>query len=409
MRQSGLHDCSVTLAEEQLLRLVRLNWDASAWPPPSSDQDVDWTTIVQKALDHGVAGFLCRSLCSLPPGAVPEDIVDAAHAFLENEEAQGVVRVTQMFDVLDVLKASNVPALPFKGPMLGLLAHADTAIRPSRDIDVLVRREDMGPAVAALSQLGYRLEDSFSPRITEACYESYGQDVLLAEGRFTVEPHWAFTSRALSVDLDLDGLWSRATKVSLAGRDVPTLSLEDTLLTACLHGSKEKWWRLLWIADVAAFIHRQPALDWSVLMERADACGMRRMFLLGLALAKNLFLTHLPTTLSLAIERDRKCLQLVQESKSYLFTPGRDVGSVHHLSRYHWNARERVRDRVRYFWRTISTPQFIHYRMIRLPETLVSGYVPVKLIHDYVLLPLWQLGKGPWRRQVQPSTTDVAE
>ena len=53
-----------------------------------------------------------------------------------------------------------------------------------------------------------------------------------------------------------------------------------------------------------------------------------------------------------------------------------------------------VGDRVRYVWRTITTPQAVHYRMIALPDALTFGYVAVKLVHDFLLLPLWLQERG---------------
>ena len=259
-----------------------------------------------------------------------------------------------------------------------------------------------------MSRLGYRIGENLSPRIMAACFESYGQDVLFADGRVPVEPHWAFSPRALRVDLNMDGLWERATPLDIAERPILTLSPEDTLLVACLHGSKEKWWRLLWVADIAALIQRQSTLDWPILIERAEASGMRRMLLLGLALARDLFSSPLPSSISSAIEQDPTCASLLEQSKRYLFSPGADVGSVHQVSRYHLKLRERVGDRIRYAWRTVTTPQFKHYRMVKLPDALLFGYLPVKLIHDYLLFPLWTFGKGRWWRRTRDTVSDAA-
>jgi hypothetical protein len=376
--------------------------------PARIARDADWTAVVQTALRHGVAGLLCRSLCRLSPEEVPSDIVDAASVHLANADTQGTALVTQLFEILDVLAADGVPALPFKGPVLGMLAHASATIRPSRDIDVLIHREDMGRAIAALRRLNYRLGESFPPRIMAAYWERYGQIILFADARTPVEPHWTFSPASLAVDLDMQGIWDRARPVDLAGRSVLALSPEDTLLTACLHGSKEKWWRLLWVADVAAFIQRHPALDWNALMERARIAGVLRMFLLGPALAQDLFSSPLPLVVSNAIKGDAACQRLVEESRTYLFDPSADVGSVNRVSRYHLNSRERSADRVRYVWRTMTMPGVDHYGMIKLPDSLFAGYVAIKLIHDYVLLPIWKVGKGRWWRRTRNSIPDVA-
>ena len=151
--------------------------------------------------------------------------------------------------------------------------------------------------------LGYRPDEDLSPRALAAYYDYNGQTPLSCEERTPVDLHCAFAPKALDVNLDMNGLWNRACPTDVAGRSVLSLSPEDTLLIACLHGCKDKWWRLLWVADVAAFVHRHPKLDWTALMDRAKSAGVRRMLLLGLALARDLFSSSLPVAVSSAIER----------------------------------------------------------------------------------------------------------
>ena len=382
-----------------LVQLLRRDWDADAPAPPTAT--LDWTELVRKALHHGVAGLLCRALLALPDADVPEDIREAARLHLENVDAEGAERVRQTFDVLDTLAADDIAALPFKGVTLAAMAHASPNLRPSRDIDVLVHEDDMARSVASLAKLGYRPRDVFSARIMRASHASYGQDILFARGRLPVEPHWAFAPGSYAVDLDLEGLWRRMIALPIAGRTVRALSPEDTLLVACLHGAKEKWWRLLWVADVAALVHRHPALDWSAIAQRAAEAGMLRILRLGLGLARALFSIRLPEDLAEALERDEACGRLIDECRRRIFDASGNPGSLFHVARFHWSARERMRDRVRYAWRTVTTPRDIHYRMIALPDALVFGYVPLKLVHDYLLLPLWRLGKGRGARRTR--------
>lgn len=38
-------------------------------------------------------------------------------------------------------------------------------------------------------------------------------------------------------------------------------------------------------------------------------------------------------------------------------------------------------------------PRLEHVRLLRLPPALSKGYVLVRIVHDYLLLPLWLLAK----------------
>ena len=381
----------------RLVQLLRSDWEPHVPVPAMSAPD--WTDVIRKALHHGVAGLLCRTLPRLSDADIPSDMLDAAQTFRVRAEAEGAKRVAQTSDVLEALAAEGIPALPFKGVALAMLAHADPVVRPSNDIDVLVQREHMARAVACLGALGYREGETFSARIMTACYATYGQEILFADGRLPVEPHWTFAPSPFAVELDLEGMWRRAIAIDLAGRRTRTLSVEDTLLVACLHGAKEKWWRLLWVADIAALVHRHPTLDWAAVTQRASQAGMVRILRLGLGLAIALFSTRLPGDLTRAIERDSATQRLVEASKRRLASDANGPEAIFRVSRYHWDARERIRDRVRYVWRTITTPHCTHYRLVTLPDALAFGYVPIKIVHDYLLLPLWRGGKGRlWRR-----------
>ena len=391
-------------ATPALAQLLRRHWDPSA--PVPCIRPVDWTPLVRQALHHGAGGLLCRALQTLPDELVPIEIREAAGVYLEHADAEGRRRVAETIEVLDVLETDGIPALAFKGVALAVLAHRDPLLRPGKDIDVLVRREDMRRSVQSLAKLGYRLAESLSARIEESCFDTYGQDTLFAKGRLPVEPHWTFTPRTLCVDFDLDALWRNAIAIDMGGRTTRTLSIEDTVLVACLHGAKEKWWRLLWVADLAALVHRHPQLDWNAVVDRASRAGILRIVHIGLGLARELFSLPLPAHLLSAIDQDAKCRALIEESRQRVLAENDGPEPPMRVSRFHWHARERLRDRLRYVIRTVTTPQFVHYRMVALPDPLVFGYVPLKLVHDYLLLPLWRTGKRKlWARSRANLTT----
>lgn len=398
-------DPSLSSTQRLLLQLVRAAWD----PPEqvaSGDAvpDADWTEAVRLALDHGTAGLLCRGLQRLSDEAIPAGMAEAAGTYLAEAETQGRARIANLFTILDMLAGAGIGALAYKGPALATLAYDCPWIRPSRDLDVIVARSDMKPAIAALARLGYRSEhDDLSPRVTTALHDYAGQDILFAEGRMPVEPHCAFTPAALAVRIDMEGIRARARTIVIDDREIATLGVEDTILTACLHIWKSRRWRLLCIADVAALLHCHPGVDWDALAMRARDAGLRRVLHLGLALAHDLFEAPLPDRVARAVAAERSGDWLLRESMARLFVP-----SHKHLSRYHLLSRERGADRLRYLWRTVTTPNITHFRMLRLPGVLFGGYFALKLARDYVARPLWHLTGGPGRRARVKSTDTAA-
>ena len=59
---------------------------------------------------------------------------------------------------------------------------------------------------------------------------------------------------------------------------------------------------------------------------------------------------------------------------------------------------DRRSDRVAYWWRTVSTPRLEHLALADFPLIPFFAYVPVRLLHDYVAVPIWGFGKRSQRR-----------
>ena len=103
---------------------------------------------------------------------------------------------------------------------------------------------------------------------------------------------------------DLDEFSSRGVTVNLGGHDVRTFSPEDALLAICVHGSKDFWARLSWIADVSELIQSNPGLDWKAISARAEALQVQRMLHVGLILAARVLDATLPEEIAGQVKAD---------------------------------------------------------------------------------------------------------
>jgi hypothetical protein len=367
---------------------------------------IDWTYLTRQALDHAVANRLFANLLSLEAVAVPEDIVAAATHFVARERRRSLLYVGELFAIIDALAAQGLAAIPFKGPLLAALLYGDVAARSFRDLDFLLRDGTELAAFAVLDKLGYRVDSGLTAGQRVADCRSAGQDLMMPGNNRTapIEPHWALCPRALSVDLDYDGMWRRAIMVPLHGRTVLCFAPEDTLIALAVHGAKDEWSRLQGICDIAEFISATPDLAWEDAIDRARKQGILRILILALLLARDLMGTALPAMVERALAEDDVALRLAAQAGAELFERTRPVASILALSHFRFLMRERWRDRLRYVLRTVTTPRTIHFKMVRLPPALAFLYVTLKLGHDYVALPLWLGWKG-WRAKPRSASS----
>jgi hypothetical protein len=119
------------------------------------------------------------------------------------------------------LALAEVPALLLKGLYFGQRLYGALDLRPQFDVDVLVQRPLLGRAVRVLRRCGF----------ARTAYDLHS--VTLVRHGVKVDLHRSLRS-APAYRLNEDEFWSRAREVVIAGRRVPTLSDEHTLVLLIL-------------------------------------------------------------------------------------------------------------------------------------------------------------------------------
>ncbi|SMF96656.1 Uncharacterised nucleotidyltransferase [Methylomagnum ishizawai] len=359
----------------------------------SGYSESDWAWLIRQALDHGTAGLLCHHMAAL--GAASGDMAAACQTYLETCAASFASGLGELRELLDKLEVAGVDAMPIKGPGLACRVYANPELRRFRDLDLLIRPAHRDAALTVLAALGYRgtLEDLPPSRLRD--YHEYnGQDILFAPDRTPLEPHWALAPWTFCAGIDVDALFARTVEFEAPGLGrVRGLSPEDTLLVAAVHGSKEEWSRLIWLSDIAAIFAAWPMLDARLALERATACGCRRMLLLAVLLAQRLVGAEVPIHLVEQALADPAIPGLAAHVERNLPLSQGETRDVFRLTRFRWRVRERVADRIRYGLRTLLTPRVPHFRMLALPDRLAFLYPVARIVIDVIILPIWRIWK----------------
>ncbi len=357
----------------------------------------DWILFLTLALEHNVGGLAAAALASLPAGRVPAAVLATLTTHRRHTGERNRAALDEQGRLLDALDAAGIPAVPLKGAWLCLRAYGDLAVRPSRDIDFLVPAASVGPMLPVLQCCGYDVATALSARQLQATIRNDCEFMFPRQDRrFVIEPHWAYVPRNLVLGIDMGGVWQRVRPVAVGAQTYRTLDPDDELILLCVHGGKEEWARLKWLADLAAFVTASPGLDWPVVAERARAARVHRSVGLGVLLLHRAF--AIATPLLEQSMRDATVRRFAAEvpRRIAVAAAARGVGApadIHKVSWMRLRLHERWLDRLRYVARTITTPRRMHFYLVPLPDPLYPLYVVVKLAIDYVLLPTWLVCK----------------
>lgn len=265
-------------------------------------QAIDWPQFVQWANLHGVVALVRHNLLALEAiSLVPRQ----SGRELEQAAAQiafdGMVHGRQLAQVVAALCAAGIDPIVLKGHALADLVYEDPVYRPSADLDILVRRDELAPACAALQQIGCTLPAPAAVDLQLA--NSYDLPCMLppmAGIATLLELHWDLAPRGIFA-LDLDTMRSRAEPFRLGGQTTALrFSPEDMLLHLALHMRKHRYVGLRWLCDVAELLRRfaaqagQRALDWRYVQHTARSSGLSVLLYTTLVLAQRLLDAPVP-------------------------------------------------------------------------------------------------------------------
>jgi hypothetical protein len=283
-------------------------------------RSADWARLFALAEEHGVAGHLAACVRNFADDLVPPEI---RQALADRQRAQMLftLRLTaELFRILDRFASEGIGAMVVKGPVLAVQAYGDPAMRCYGDLDLLVRQRDIRRATELMSAVG------FTPAVPLSAIKAGkipGQYLFLnPDSKLIVELHNDCTLRYFPRPLPLENFFARQIRVPLDAHEVPALSVEDELVLICVHGAKHFWERLMWIADVAALISRQTAIDWERVADSTNAVGAERMLHTGLRLASDLLKTQLPDEVQAMVQADVVAARLAEQACRWLPAAG---------------------------------------------------------------------------------------
>lgn len=341
----------------------------------------DWQRLVDAADEHGVLPLLDRCLAAIP------DVLPQAARRVLSEYARSVsirsrLQLSELVGVMGELSAAGVPVITFKGPSLAALAYGDALSRQFVDLDVLVRPLDLARAERVLDARGYRRQTP--PRMSPAAEAFFRHtdseyEMIDREGWTSVDLHWTLLPDRFPFQLDEAWLWDTACAQTLGGAVVTTLALEPLLLFLTAHGAKERWRRLIWIADIDRIVRRVPGPDWAVVVDRARRYRCWRALRIGLEIAHRTFATPLPAALepatdarvAAAAERALRDLFSAPLARSLLYEGFR-------VEPFVFRACDTAGDRFRYASRAIVTPGPDEFARLPLPDALFPAYFALR-------------------------------
>jgi Uncharacterised nucleotidyltransferase len=250
---------------------------------------IAWAEYLRLVDRHRTPALSWAALKRVDGLAIPKQIVSQLRKRSDACRMQAIRHLQSLAGVLEALNHAGISVMPLKGPLLSLEMYGDVGLRQSKDLDVLVARDDVVRTQECLEALGWRRTAEYASLTRRQSefnlrYERHIGYVHRQRG-CELELHWRAagdTSEAVATDL------SRGLPSQWQGFHYLGMKPADLALYLCDHGSGHAWARAKWLGDMAR-IWASQSTDWSAVFDAARITGRERSVLLCLHLLKEAY------------------------------------------------------------------------------------------------------------------------
>ena len=254
----------------------------------------DWARMLSMARQHRLEPLLHWRLkhehADVP---APDEVRQALAASYRSAARGALLKQNELANVSRILRGAGIAFIALKGAYLAYAVYPNPAMRPLRDLDLLVRHDDALAAYQALLDGGCRRLPQYGrdPRAALADKKHLPQ-LLSQAGDICVELH----ARLLGPDrvgfehVDDAGIWQRRIERRAGTETLWHLAPTDLLLHLIFHAAYDHKLNNgpLTLCDLYYLINKRE-IDWPLFWRLADEGGWTRGCLLLLKMAERYY------------------------------------------------------------------------------------------------------------------------
>jgi hypothetical protein len=283
-------------------------------------EGVDWNLFLSLLDRHKVSGIAYAVLTSTAKLYLPDDFKAELKDRKLRDWKTALVHANELVRLNNSFGRRGIDLLPLKGITLSLRLFGDPGMRHVRDLDLLVRPDDVDQSDEILRSEGYRrihpeLQATSGRKRLQLHHErhlEYYRDDL----QVRVELHWKWDMLSPQ---KVSELWGHSHSIAWQGISFRMLDDDLLLLTLCDHGAGHHFTRLKWLSDCSMILVNTPHSSWDRVLEQAENFDMECPLAEGALLAEWLYGIELPRQLISLIRREKAAFRMACESIEHMF------------------------------------------------------------------------------------------
>lgn len=190
---------------------------------------------------------------------------------------QALGQSAELVCLVKLLADQNIGTVALKGPILALELYGDLGARQSKDLDLVIRPEDIFKADKILQEQGYKRAHLSAKQLKS--HLDWSKDFVYwhPKKQICLELHWK-----LFQDWECFSVFDVALQeTELSGIKIKHLSPDYNLLYLCTHGCESAWSSSKWALDIQKLLAKYD-LNWQLIWQEAERWDLERVLEEGL-------------------------------------------------------------------------------------------------------------------------------
>lgn len=339
---------------------------------------LNWHNFLQEAMSHGMVPLLYTHLKKTCPDLIAADVMSQLRGMYVRIAQKNLAFAAVLLKVLNMFKAHDILAVPFKGPLLAQQVYGDITLRQFNDLDILIKKHDAVRARKLLVDYGYEAEIELRGR-NESKYLEYENSFsfISRNGGPSIDLHWEMTGRYLLSPISIEYFEKTLQPTDLLDQKVLSIPDDIMLVYLCTHGTSHCWERLEWVCCFTEMLRRKDEAGLFKIIAMAEKLGCKRMLYLGFFLGYDLLGVKLPKNIKEKVFSDSGVFKYGVQLKKSIFYEKQEVydgDAKWRFSPIHIQLRDSYPDRLNYARYLYFTPTIKELEKFSLPGWLAPLY-----------------------------------
>ncbi len=272
---------------------------------------INWNFFVKLVDRHRVPTLAYNALTQYGHGGIPDCIMKQLKERSNQSRIQALKHGAELINISKAFANQEISLMPLKGITLSQHLYNDIGVRHTRDIDILIKAENMLIAHEILVENGYRRQpsgfDYTNKQHDRIIKYLHHFEYVNSRKNILVELHWRFHSWPQS---HMNTVWENSIPSSFNG--VPVYKMSDCmlLLMLCDHGAMHAWFRLKWLSDIAMLLTKERLEGGENLFELAERLDLTKTLAQTTHLVQNLYKIPLSDSFLNIIRQEKNIVSL---------------------------------------------------------------------------------------------------